>query len=344
MKSYVIGVGIAVCAFSLASRLVGQKDDHPFRDRSDTGAIVHVLPSPEVIGPRSGMRPTIAPDRPGLSVYGPSYGSGNLIDHGGPQVSAAGFFAIYWNGSVANAGGSVTSLGYATLQSQISAFTALFADNSNYSQSDAGADYTVIQQYGTSNAISSAPLSPVLTALGYYVDGKAAQASITDSKIQSYLKGLFQGGKIPVSSNVLYGVYFPAGMKITLQGGSSCSSFCGYHGHFAYNGVDVKYASFPYLNCSACKLTALSVADMLTIVTSHEIREAVTDPDLNAWYDSAGYEADDKCAWHNLYQMANGGFWVQPEFSNGGTVTDALGFQTTYPQLSPGVGACVVAK
>jgi hypothetical protein len=58
-----------------------------------------------------------------------------------------------------------------------------------------------------------------------------------------------------------------------------------------------------------------AVADILTIVTSHEIREAVTDPDLNAWYDSSGYEADDKCAWHNLYQTANG-FWVQPEFSN----------------------------
>jgi hypothetical protein len=74
---------------------------------------------------------------------------------------------------------------------------------------------------------------------------------------------------------------------------------------------------------------------MLTIVSSHEIREAVSDPGdngVNAWYDAAGYEADDKCAWHNLYQMTNGGFWVQPEYSNGGTVGS-----TTYP--GPG---CVV--
>jgi len=90
-------------------------------------------------------------------------------------------------------------------------------------------------------------------------------------------------------------------------------------------------------------LSGLSVADMLTIVTSHEIREAVTDPDLNAWYDAAGYEADDKCAWHNLYKTQNGGFWVQPEFSNGGTRT-ASGFTATYPQLSAGKGACVVPK
>jgi len=41
--------------------------------------------------------------------------------------------------------------------------------------------------------------------------------------------------------------------------------------------------------------------------------------------------------------MANGGFWVQPEFSNGGTMT-ASGFTQTYPQLSAGVGGCVVAR
>ena len=63
------------------------------------------------------------------------------------------------------------------------------------------------------------------------------------------------------------------------------------------------------------QLSSLTVGDMLSIVTSHEIREAVTDQQLNAWYDQVGYEADDKCAWHNLYKMG-GTFWVQPEYSN----------------------------
>ena len=75
---------------------------------------------------------------------------------------------------------------------------------------------------------------------------------------------------------------------------------------------------------------------MLTIVASHEIRETVTDPVFNGWYDNAGYEADDKCAWHHLYQTKVGSFWVQPEYSNGGTVK-ASGFTATYP----GAG-CVV--
>jgi hypothetical protein len=84
-------------------------------------------------------------------------------------------------------------------------------------------------------------------------------------------------------------------------------------------------------------MSGKSVGDMLTIVSSHEIREAVSDPLGNAWYDSSGNEGDDKCVWHNLYQMANGGFWVQPEFSNGGTGVTASGFTADYP--GPG---CIV--
>ena len=43
-------------------------------------------------------------------------------------------------------------------------------------------------------------------------------------------------------------------------------------------------------------------------MVAHEIDEAVTDPDLNAWYDSAGAENADKCAWMfgTTYKAANG--------------------------------------
>jgi hypothetical protein len=343
-RSWIYGATFVFIGLLVAStRTAGQGGGHPFIDHSDNGETVHVLPPAASIRSPHDTAPTLAPRVPGLSVYAASYGSGQLVNHGGRQIANAGFFAVYWNGSVANAGGAgITSLGYATLQSQMSDFTRLFADSIDYTQSDPGADYTVTQQYGVNGNISSAPLSPALTSLGYYIDSRATQSSINDSNVRSYLASLFQSGAVPVSTSVIYGVYFPAGMKVVLQGGS-CVSFCGYHGHFTYNNQDIKYASFPFLNCSACKLSGFSVADMMTIVTSHEIREAATDPDLNAWYDNAGYEADDKCAWHNLYQTQNGGFWVQPEFSNGGTIT-ASGFTATYPQISAGKGGCVVAK
>src|ERR1019366_8631021 len=38
------------------------------------------------------------------------------------------------------------------------------------------------------------------------------------------------------------------------------------------------------------------VDGMLSVV-AHELEEATTDPQLNAWYDSSGAENADKCAW-----------------------------------------------
>jgi len=322
-----LGVALLVAVAAVA-RTGAQPPQDPFIDHSDKGEVIHVLPPPAAIHNPHDRQPTDAPVQNGTAVFPASYGSGNLIDHGGPQIANAQFRAIYWNASVANS--TATSLGYATIKDQINAFANVFADNTNYNGA-ASADYSIVQQYGSRN-----PISALLPNLSYRIDTQATKTKITDTGIQSYLAGLFTSGAETANASTLYGVYFPAGMRISLQGGVSCSGFCGYHSHFTYNGQLIKYAVFPYTNCAACSVSGKSVADILTIVTSHEIREAVTDSLGTAWYDSTGREADDKCAWHNLYQMSNGGFWVQPEYSNGGTVTRS-GFTATYP--GPG---CVV--
>jgi hypothetical protein len=326
-------VSFALIAFLVAGRIViGQERDQnhdrddPFFDRSDRGETIHVFPGHEAAAGRSVHGPySFAPPSRRTAVYPASYGSGTLTNHGGPQIAGAGFEAIYWNSQASNA--TQTSLGFTALKDEINSFIVNFSDGGGWDNS-ATDDYAIVQQYGT----SATQISPLLSNSGFYVDSQATLSTIQDSQIQSYLAALFNAGKARATNYTIYGVYFPPGMKVSLQRSSSCVSFCGYHGHFAYNGIDVRYAAFPYLNCSACQLSNLTVADMLTIVTSHEIRESVTDPNLNSWYDRSGYEADDKCAWHNLYQMKNGGFWVQPEYSRGGLVGGV-----TYP--GPG---CVV--
>ena len=49
-------------------------------------------------------------------------------------------------------------------------------------------------------------------------------------------------------------------------------------------------------------------ADAMVSVIAHELEEAVTDPNLNAWYDNRGYENADKCAWTfgTTYNATNG--------------------------------------
>lgn len=285
---------LALGLFLVAVSAVAQ--DGLWRVKGDNGEIVNVLPPPANVKAQEnhGMGTQIPTAQNGLSVFNASYGSvpGLLSDHGSSVVSNAAFFAIYYNSQPAG-----------VLQSGINSFV------NNFSGSVPG--MTVLAQYSkTGNAISS-----TLGNSGSFVDNQPTPRRISDSSIQSYLASKFNAGQVAFNNHTIYGVYLPQGTKSTMGSSSSCTSYCGYHSSFTYSGQTALYAVFPYNDCSGCSLSGKTVLDMETIVTSHEIREAITDP-VNAWWESSsGYEADDKCAWHNLYQQT-GGAWVQPEYSN----------------------------
>jgi uncharacterized protein YbbC (DUF1343 family) len=65
---------------------------------------------------------------------------------------------------------------------------------------------------------------------------------------------------------------------------------------------------------------ASGLLDGVTIVLGHELAETQTDPLVGAgWYDGAGSEIADKCAWLNLRNVrfgAPGSFPMQPLWSN----------------------------
>lgn len=234
----------------------------------------------------------------GTCCYAASYGWGNLYDRGGLEIANAGFYQVYYGPTVAG-----------TLSTGINGFVNAFGSGVT--------DYMIIQQYASHAAISA-----TLRNAGSYTDPSEPPATMPDAAVQSYLASLFNASAVPANTSTVYGVYLPKSSVSSMGSSTGCGGssvgYCGYHSHFTYNGIQVKYAVFPYNDCTGCSLTGKTVLDMETIVTSREIREAVTDPgdnNKNAWADLFGYEADDKCAWHNLYQMA-GGYWVQPEYSN----------------------------
>ena len=91
--------------------------------------------------------------------------------------------------------------------------------------------------------------------------------------------------------------------------------YCGWHTHAKIGGTDIKYAFVgdPTRCPSACEVqttgpNGTSGADGMANVIAHELSEAATDPDLNAWYDRRGYENADKCAWTfgSTYKANNG--------------------------------------
>jgi len=128
-----------------------------------------------------------------------------------------------------------------------------------------------------------------------------------------------------------------------------CGSYCGWHSNHSFLGNDIKFAFVGdtdrcpqacatgslvqgvwYQDCPSSNCAADGIANFLT----HEIAEAITDPDGNAWYDSGIHEIADKCnlvygpiiggskANSDWYDFSGGGFgyeiqelWIQP---NGG--------------------------
>jgi hypothetical protein len=82
------------------------------------------------------------------------------------------------------------------------------------------------------------------------------------------------------------------------------TSYCGWHTFGTISSTAIKYSFVGDPGTSAgCVVQTISPngdagADAMTSVIAHEIEEAVTDPQLNAWFDRRGYENADKCAWN----------------------------------------------
>src|SRR5581483_3298963 len=135
-------------------------------------------------------------------------------------------------------------------------------------------------------------------------------------------------------------------------GDCSYSVFCAYHG---YAGGLI-YANQPYAAAPGCDTDHPNGddADATINVASHEHREAINDEHLDAWYDSAGYEGSDKCAWifgaalggsvgSRYNQIINGHhYWLQEEWSNAGSTClqryGSAGSPPTVTSFSPTSG------
>ena len=140
----------------------------------------------------------------------------------------------------------------------------------------------------------------------------APPQSVTDADIQALIQQeIATDPAVPKPSpSSLYFVFLPPGVSVSLSGGASCTSFCGYHSDI--NGK-VFYAVMPYPDCQGCA-GSNGVLAALTATSSHELCEAITDPvPGQGWYDDANGEIGDICAWQT---KKLGAYTVQLEWSN----------------------------
>ncbi len=144
----------------------------------------------------------------------------------------------------------------------------------------------------------------------------AAKKRLSDSTIRTLIsKRVGTGKEFPADSDGLY--FLITSSDVTATSGF-CTQYCGWHTYGTLGGTaNLKYS---YLGDPARCITGCAAydgttpngnagADGLASIFAHELVEAGSDPQLNAWYDTSGYENADKCAWTfgTEYTTSNGG-------------------------------------
>jgi hypothetical protein len=221
----------------------------------------------------------------------------NITNHGGPVITSAKVVFLFWGPSFCTGGADHA---YATT---LQAYRNQFGTTP---------EYNTITQY------SGIALSNLGTGTADAFDCSTPPTNVTDSTVRSHVTSYLATHTF--NNSTVYEVVTPSTSYSSSGGSTSCGgpslAYCAYHSHYSTGGHDVKYSIQPWPGCSGCKVSGWSNVQNQEHFVCHETREAVTDPDLNAWYDSSGNEADDKCAWSPTPFLGTGGYGYQYEWSN----------------------------
>ena len=205
--------------------------------------------------------------------------SGNGIDyHGGPVLLGTPRIYYIWYGNWT--GNSATTI------------------LTDLAKNIGGSPYLNINStyYNASNAHVSGLASYASSTTDNYSHGTI----LSDAGVQAVVANALAHG-LPFDSN---GVYFVLTSADVNESSGFCTQYCGWHTHGTITGTDIKFAFVgnPDRCPSACAAQTAGPngnagADGMASIIAHELEEAITDPDLNAWYDRRGQENADKCAW-----------------------------------------------
>jgi len=226
----------------------------------------------------------------------------NLIYHGGPVVTGgAAVTAIFWGTSWSS-----------DPQNKMGWLGSFYRGVGNSSYAGTNTEYT----NGSGQHVSSG-----VSYNGSLVDLSAApsHAPSTDD-IRAEVEKMITN---PVPNG-----YYP----VYIDQSRGHARYCAWHSTGTVRGVVVQFGFFFNLDGDAgcdpdSPVTSYSQGvAALGNVSGHELSEMLTDPQLNAWYDSKGAENADKCAWTfgsrtlNLggTQWKIQGNWSNAAYNNGG--------------------------
>lgn len=232
-------------------------------------------------------------------------GGGNLIYHNGnpPVMHSNHTYAIYWDG---NGGTDLFDTGYKTLINQF--LTDVGTDS-------AGGHSTRTNVYSTTDQYtdSTGPAAYDSSFVTSFTDTDAFPASgsasctyagftrcLTKAQIESEIDTFLTAHSLPRGLSNIYFLFTPAHIESCLDS-SHCSNtaYCAFHTDATPVAGEFLWANFPYIagnaGCDKGQRPNGASADSVLSAVSHEQKETITDPQLNAWFDNFGFESSDKC-------------------------------------------------
>jgi hypothetical protein len=130
------------------------------------------------------------------------------------------------------------------------------------------------------------------------------------------------------NNNPVPGAYYP----VYSDQPRGSAGYCAWHSSGTINGIQVEFGFFFALDgdpgCDPTAPTNLGHSQGLSAlanVSGHELSEMLTDPQLNAWYDTKGDENSDKCAWTygGLVTIGSQSWKIQGNWSNAAAATNS---------------------
>ncbi|CAN2211540.1 hypothetical protein MCEMRE22_01017 [Candidatus Nanopelagicaceae bacterium] len=252
----------------------------------------------------------VFPGRPATAAAVPG-GKGDLVDHGGQVLSEVHIYPIFWGPSSA----TFTQ----AYKDAISNFFGGIQCGAGTVRPTCGGHSDLVKQY-----FRGAP-SKITFPRSFSDSSNPPTSSPTSTSIVAEAAKVVKTEGLTIDPLGLYMVFtsnFP-----------SRANYCAWHSAGSYKATTTSVASWfavaymPYVGtmtgCSAKNLpgvttfTTSQAVHSVINVTTHELYEAMSDSLINnrsAWYDAAGYENGDKCAW-NFASTVNG-YIVQSEYSN----------------------------
>jgi hypothetical protein len=325
----------------------------------------------------------------------PYIGTPPLLYHGGPMMSTRAtndevvVTPIYWepSGNAFAASYKATITQYLTdLAHDSGTLDNVFSSLYQYGGTNGGINYKM--QLGTPISDTSALPADGCTidssdSANIYADNTGYSHCLDDAQVIAETNSVVSGHSLPSGLGHMYVLFLPKHVESCFNAGATntptnactlnhlpSAAYCAYHSMTSGGTV---YANMPFPayqsgTTYSCTKETLgggiqspngdTDADVEISPLSHEMAEAITDPDVNTgWYDAGGNENGDDCAYiygalsgtaGTLYnQVVNGHHYLtQEEFSNkdfvastSGCIQRATAATPTVLTLSPNHGA-----